>query len=180
MKRCFICIDFPKQIREKVKRIQDNLPEFKGKKTEIENLHLTLKFLGEIEEEKILKVKENLKKIKLKKFKIKINKIGVFSEKFIRIVWLGVDEQDEESKKLWDLQKEIDNKLNGIFEKEKRFMGHITIARVKNIKDKKKFLDRLNEIKINVDFEVREFKLKESILKPEGPEYKDIEVYYLE
>ncbi len=179
MKRCFISIEIPEKIKEDMKKIQNQLPEFKGKKTKIGNLHLTLKFLGEINDEKIERVKEKLEEIKFEKFKIKINKVGVFSEKFIKIVWLGVGEEDEESKKLWNLQKEIDEKLEKVCEKEKRFMGHITIARVKNLRNKKEFLDKLKKIKVNLEFQIRGFRLRFSVLKPEGPEYKDIEIYNL-
>ena len=118
--RVFIGIDFPKEVREEIRKIQERLPEFKGKKTELENIHLTLKFLGEIDERLVERVKEKLKDIKFESFEFKVNKIGVFSEKFVRIVWLGIDETDRESKKLWELQQKIDSQLEGFFEKEKR------------------------------------------------------------
>lgn len=180
MKRCFISVDFPGNIRKEIQKVQDKLPEFMGKKTELENIHLTLKFLGEIDETKLGEVVKRLREIKNEKFKIKINKIGVFSEKFVRIAWVGVDSEEEESKKLWKLQGEIDDKLKNLFGKERRFMGHVTIARVKNLKDKKEFLDKLNKIKPDLEFEVKDFRLKESELKREGPEYSDIEIFNLE
>jgi 2'-5' RNA ligase len=46
--RAFISIEFPEEIKNELKKIQEQLPEFKGKNTEPKNLHLTLKFLGEI------------------------------------------------------------------------------------------------------------------------------------
>ena len=55
--RCFISIDIPKEIRDKIKKIQEQLPEFVGKKTEQENLHLTLKFLGEVDERFLIDIK---------------------------------------------------------------------------------------------------------------------------
>lgn len=178
-KRCFISIDLPELIRKEIEKIQEKLPEFRGKKIELENIHLTLKFLGEITDREIELAREALRSVQEKRFKIKISKIGVFSEKFIRIVWLGVEDKDEESKKLWRLQGDIDDKLKDLFEKERRFMGHITIARIKNLKDKKKFLEQLEKIKANLEFEVKDFRLKESILREEGPEYRVIETYTL-
>ena len=178
-KRCFIAIDFSEEVRKKIRKIQDMLPEFKGKKTELENIHLTLKFLGEIDEERVEEVRKRLREIKFKEFRFKINKIGVFSEKFIRIIWLGVDEQGE-GKKLWELQKEIDEKLKDLFEEERRFMGHITIGRVKSC-DKKKFLSELKKINFEeIEVRVKKFKLKKSELRPEGPVYEIIEEYELE
>ena len=170
--RAFIAIDIPEDARKELVKLQKMLPEFKGKLTESENLHLTLKFLGEMDEKQAEEVKERLGKIKLRKFKIVINEVGVFSEKLIRIVWVGADEK---CKELWKLQEKIDDSLKGMFEKEKRFMGHITIARVKSVKDKKKFLDKLEKIKFkDIELEVKEFKLKSSKLTEKGPVYEDL------
>ena len=78
------------------------------------------------------------------------------------------------------LQPLIDNCLKDIFEPEHRFMGHITIARVKKIEDKQSFLKLINATTINkIIFTVREFYLKESILTNEGPIYKVINKYCL-
>lgn len=171
--RCFISIDLPREIIEKIKKIQDNLPEFIGKKTEPENLHLTLKFLGEIFDEKVELVKEKLKEIKIVKFETEIDSIGIFSEDYVRIVWLHLTNCDA-------LQKEIDKSLKGLFKPEQRFMSHLTIARVKNLKDRGEFLEKLNKIKIpKIKFVVDNFKLKSSALKAEGPVYEDIKVYNL-
>lgn len=169
--RAFIAIDIPEEIKKKIVEIQNRLPELEGKKTEYENLHLTLKFLGEVDEEKIFEIKERLKRMDLGSFEVEIKEAGIFSN---RIIWLGIRNCNK-------LQEEIDNALAGIFEKEERFMGHLTIARVKNIKDKKKFLTEINKIKIiPIKFTVKEFNLKKSILKKEGPVYENIKVYNLE
>lgn len=173
-KRIFIAIDFSPEISKKISKIQEQLPKFLGKRTEIFNLHLTLKFLGEVEAEQIEKIKRKLQEIKIKKFHAEIRELGVFSPKFIRILWLSLRGCEK-------LQKEIDEKLADFFEKEKRFMGHLTIARIKKIEDKKKFLDLLKNIKISpIEFEIKEFKLKSSILESKNPKYEDIEIYPLE
>lgn len=74
--RTFIAIEIPEKIKREIEKIQNQLPEFDGKLTKRENLHLTLKFLGEVDEEKIEKVKEKLKEIKYKGFEAKLDKIG--------------------------------------------------------------------------------------------------------
>ena len=166
--RVFIAIDLPRDVRKEIVRVQEKLPELKGKKTEEENLHLTLKFLGEIDEEKTELVKEKLREIKFKKFEAEIDEIGVFSEKFIRIIWLHLSGCDK-------LQEEVDNKLKELFPKERRFMSHLTIARVKNVENKKEFLVKIRKIKIDkIKFAVNSFKLKKSILTREKPVYEDI------
>jgi RNA 2',3'-cyclic 3'-phosphodiesterase len=174
MKRIFIAIEIPEEIKEEIIQIQKQLPEFKGKLTEIENLHVTLKFLGEIEEEKIEEIKKRLREIKFKGFESKIDKIGFFDNSDRGVIWIHVANCEE-------LQKEVDNSLYGLFEKEKRFMSHLTIARTKEIKDKKIFLEELEKIKISpLGFSVKEFVLKESIPLEGKHIYKDLERYNLD
>jgi 2'-5' RNA ligase len=173
MIRAFISIDPPKKILPQIKKIQDSLPEFKGKKTELENLHLTLKFLGNLNEKTLEIIKTRLKKLNLSKFEAEIDSLGVFSQNFVRIIWLHINGAEK-------IQSEIDNLLSDIFEKEERFMSHMTIARVKKVKNKKSFLDELKKIKIpKIKFNVESFSLKKSILTEKKPVYETIETYFL-
>jgi len=166
--RTFISIDIPEEIRKEILKIQKQLPEFSGKITEKENLHLTLKFLGEISGGQAEKIKEELEKIKFKRFEAEISEIGVFDENFIRIVWLKIEN-------CGNIQKEIDDRLSFLFPKEERFMSHLTIARVKNIKDRKKFISGLGKIKTErKKFIVSEFYLKKSILAGSNPVYENL------
>ena len=119
-------------------------------------------------------VKKKLKEIKFKSFEAKISEIGTFSPNYIRIVWLRLNN-------CFRLQKMIDEKLSVLFKKEERFMGHLTIARVKNIKNKRYFIGELKKIKIpkEIKFKVTTFRLEKSTLTPEGPIYELIEEYPL-
>lgn len=176
--RTFIAIDIPEKIKKEILKIQEQLPEFFGKKTEKENLHLTLKFLGEISEEKINEIRKILRKIKFNSFETEIDSIGFFdNRKSYRkqlIIWLHMTHCE-------DLQKEVDNQLSGLFEKERRFMAHLTIARIKGIKNDKKFFNKLSKIKISpLKFVIKNFILKESIPIQRRRIYKDIEIFKLE
>jgi len=171
--RTFISIDMSEEVRKEIKEIQESLPEFIGKHIEPKNLHLTLKFLGDIDESMAEKVRDKLKEIKLKKFETEINSIGVFSEKFVKVIWLHLTNCDE-------LQKKIDSVLESLFEKERRFMSHLTIARVKSVEDKGKFLENLKKTKIpEIKFAVNDFRLKKSALTEKGPTYETLEKYNL-
>jgi RNA 2',3'-cyclic 3'-phosphodiesterase len=180
--RCFIALDLPREAMDHIEDIQKVIKKqnlFAGKFTEVENLHLTLKFLGEISEGEIEKVKEELKQVKFKEFEARLGEIGVFSSKYssyIRVIWIKLD-----GKGIFSLQKEIDKALDKLFPVEQRFMSHITIARVKNMKDKRALLEYIKKIKISeIKFKVDKFFLKKSELLPEGPIYEDLAEYTLE
>ncbi len=174
--RCFISIELVEEAKKGIIKVQSELQKkklFSGKLTEPENLHLTLKFLGEIEDERVDEIAGRLREIKFKKFKAELKECGVFSENFVRIIWVHLAGCEE-------LQKEIDRKLTGLFQKEARFMGHITIARVKSVKDKKALLDELKKIKLSGEFFAEKFSLMKSTLTEKGPIYETIEDFSLD
>ena len=170
LERCFVAIEFSDEVIKEIARVQELLSKIKftGKLTELENLHLTLKFLGEIDDDKIKLVKERLGKIEFEKMKLKLGKIGTFSIRGKpKIVWIKI-----EGKEIHDLQKKIDEKLADLFAPEERFMSHLTIARIKNVKDRKLFLGVLEKIRVpKIEYEIDRFYLMKSELKPEGAEY---------
>jgi 2'-5' RNA ligase len=174
--RAFIAIEFPDEVVKEVARVQELLGKvkFTGKLTELENLHLTLKFLGEIDDRKLEIVKEKLKNINFEAMKLKLGAIGTFSVRGKpAIVWIKI-----EGKAIYGLQKAIDEVLALNFKMEERFMGHLTIARVKYARDKKGFLEHVGGIAVKpIGFECGEFKLKKSTLDAIGPRYEDLEVY---
>lgn len=174
--RAFISVEISEEIKKNIVKIQNELFKqklFDGKLTEPENLHLTLKFLGEISEKEAGEVQKKLKEINFKKFNAKISEIGVFSPSFIKIIWVKIDGGE-----VMELQKEINDKLSELFAREVRFMSHLTIARVKNVKDKKKLLDFLASLKLSeMEFLVNSFELKKSELTEKGPIYSTIEKF---
>ena len=175
--RVFIAIDLPKDIRDSIAAIYRDLKGVRGKFVEPHNLHITLKFLGEQPPHTVNNVLKALSEITYKKFKVSVTGIGTFNN---RVIWLGVSNGFEDILKLHSL---VDDKLKKIgFEKERNFHPHITIFRVKQILDKRlfdSFLERNNKLYIG-SFIVNEFKLKRSILTPEGPIYSDVGTFELE
>lgn len=172
--RCFVAIELPKNLCNEILRIQKFLKKkthFTGKITEFDNLHLTLKFLGEIEEKNLVEIIERLKVIKWDSFKAYPSDLGIFyHKKDPRIVWIRLG-----GKGVMELQKKIDSLLDGMYEPEGRFMSHITIARIKHVKDKEKFVEHISNVKSkNFEFNVNEIYLKKSELYKEGPIYSDI------
>ena len=178
--RTFICIDLPDEIIKEVARLQSIIEKnlkFTGKITELENLHLTLKFLGEINSEVLDKIKSRLSKIKFPALNLKLAEAGTFSYSGNpKIIWLKIQGKD-----IFNLQKQIDIALENFFSKEERFMSHLTIARIKYVKDKSFFITYIKNIKPkSIKFQVNEIKLKSSELQPQGPIYTTIEEFKAE
>lgn len=165
--RLFIAIPLPEEVQTQLSEIQKKLPE--AKLNLVREFHLTLKFLGEVKENEVSKLKETLAKVKVETFEAKLSEIGVFDERFIKVVWAGVEPKE----KITKLQQEIEKALAGMFSKEDRFTSHVTLARVKHVKNKKAFLEKLAKINPEkTSFTVKSFQLVKSTLAKEGPVYE--------
>ena len=184
--RCFIAIFPPKEILDYLYDLENELKkELPAKINWIakSKLHITLKFLGQLDEKKINIIKERLKIINFKKFCLSLEKIGLFPESNqssisdkARVLWIGFDGENA----VLELQKIIDQTLLDIFSNKQEFRAHMTLGRIKNITDKKKFFDILNNKDINkLKFDINEFKVMKSILRKDGPMYNVLEIYNL-
>ena len=175
--RTFIAIDIP--VSQKVTEIINELKktQIDAKIVETENMHLTLKFLGDIDENLIDEIEKIIKDaiLNMQPFEITLKNLGVFpNQKYMKVAWIGV----ENAEHLKKIAETIDTKLKDLgFEKEKRpFSVHLTIARIKSAKNKEKLIDlidkyqntELQKIKIN------KIILKKSILTPKGPIYTNL------
>ncbi len=130
--RIFIGIPFKDKDKERLQKIQKTVKEKSegGRFAEPENFHLTLKFIGEIQEEKIQAISEVIKKAagEVPPFKMVLQGFGVFRKGKTCIPWLGVQEGQEG---LGELQGKIEGGLEEIgFKKESRpFQPHMTFGR---------------------------------------------------
>ena len=147
------------------KHVKDQIEEFKKwvrgrvKFVEKENLHLTLRFLGEVDPNRIIKALED---VEFEPFTVKLEGVGFFpNEKFVRVVWIGVGKGSEEIERL---HEEVEKRLG----KDERFVPHVTVARAKGRVEvlKKEFSSD--------EFEVGSFSLFKSTLTPKGPIYEVI------
>ncbi|MAG45203.1 MAG: RNA 2',3'-cyclic phosphodiesterase [Nanoarchaeota archaeon] len=169
--RIFIAIDLPETIKEKLKKIK--VDERIAEVNSPGDYHLTLRFLGEIDNKRLELVKNNLRKIKFKSFKLKLNKVGFFPNfDYINIVWVGVTPK----RKIIELKQRIDDTIMDLFSREKRFDPHITLGRVKNMRDKDKFRE-VFDLEFGEEFKVDKFKLIKSELTKEGVKYEALEEY---
>ncbi len=173
--RLFISIEMPDEIKEYLGTIPQNIDAQKDKVRWVEHkqMHLTLKFLGEVQPDKVKDISEALRKIKIAPFSVNLSDIGVFpNENYIRVIWVGLNPEKE----ILELQKNIDESLKKLFKKEKDFKAHITLARVKYIDNKEDFIGKLKNIKIEgKKIDISNFKLMKSTLTPLGPVYEEVE-----
>ena len=175
--RLFIAIELSSEIRKNLGKLIDLL-KTKGegvKWVNPENIHLTLKFLGETPPSKIQEITDSLKKSakKFSSFSLSVKGTGCFpsEKKPPRVLWVGVEHNDY----LDEFQKEIEMNLKkiGFPEEGRKFIPHLTLGRVKSpiklgsIKEElKKYEEKFfGKVRVN------EVVLFQSILKPEGAEY---------
>lgn len=164
--RCFIAIKIESQ---ELKRLQTEFRELEGIKI-VADFHLTLKFFRDISEGKVEEIKEKLKTIECKKFKVSLDKLGVFpSQDYIRVVWVSLVGNVKK------LKEKIDEVLGS---QDARFVSHITLGRVKFVKDRDKLLKKLKSLKVKKEeFLIDKFYFIKSQLTKEGPLYQEIGVF---
>lgn len=181
--RCFLAIDLEDSIKEDFLKVQDEFKMIDSnvKYVESENLHLTLKFFGDLDEDEIKSLKLAIKEVlnNFKSFDVNISSVGAFpNSNYIKVIWVGV-----KSKYLLKLQKDLDKEFELLgFKKEKNHVSHITIGRVrgsKKINDLKNKINKLKDVKLK-STHIKEIKLKKSKLTRQGPIYSDIEVFKLD
>ena len=181
--RTFLAIDIKPDIK---KEISKTIKEFKEINPNIkyvnpENIHITLKFFGNLNDEKIEEIKTIINKVttNYEPFKIDINGMGAFpNTNHIKVIWIGI----KENPILESLQETLDKEFSKIgFKKEENYKTHLTIGRMKTAKGKKQIQEKIEE---NKNIQISELKietlhLKKSTLTPKGPIYEDIEVFNL-
>lgn len=177
MKRTFIAIRTPisKQTAEFIQDIKFVLKDEKIKWVEDWNLHITLFFIGNIDENIIdeigNKLTDNLGKIK--SFTLSSEGVGVFKNVYKpKILWFGI----RQSENLTNLKLAVDKVISsfGFTIEERDFKPHLTIGRVRFIKNKDKIknaLEKYKEVEIQ-DFSINEVIFYESKLTPKGPVYE--------
>ncbi len=171
MKRLFIAVPISEEVKKKIKLLILELQESGAdlKLVSMENLHFTLKFLGDVDESKISEIVEKLSLLKQDSFSISLRGVGAFpSLERINVIWVGI-----ESVELIPLMKKINHSLNYLRKEEHEKTPHLTIARVKSGKDKEKLQKSVEKYKKTLFGEMRVDKivLFESELGKEGPKY---------
>ena len=178
--RIFIAVNLPKEIRKQLVNYQSKWPELPIKWTKPENLHITLIFLGDVNDSEIVETCKISKEIieQHYSFGINLNQICYGPPKKMppRMIWV----KGQKSQELSDLKKALESalleKVN--FHQENRaFSPHINLGRIKTwdwSKIEPEERPEVNEI-IDLGFEVGSIDVMESELKRDGPRYTILE-----
>ncbi|MDN5358515.1 MAG: 2,3-cyclic 3-phosphodiesterase [Candidatus Diapherotrites archaeon] len=180
--RLFVGVPLPDEQREAVWRLIGSWQQsIKGiKYVERENLHITLKFMGEVPETRIPDIVGTLESVKTGLFRVHLSGVGAFpSVERPRVVWVGVKEGFNE---LVSVSKMIDDVLvaHGVPREMKPFHPHVTIGRVKRFSPE--IVRKIRE-DASLDFgsfTFERFVLYSSTLTPSGPIYKEVESFEVE
>lgn len=177
MLRLFAGLSLPILLRQRLTVMQGGIEGARW--TERDNFHITLTFIGEIDEGAAAHADEALSSIRMEKFSLRLKGTGSFAQgKWPKVLWIGV----EESEPLRRLKDKIDRALRSAqipFESRK-YTPHVTMARLKNPDEAKvaEFMQQHNLFSTEA-FEVDEFILYHSHLTKNGPVYEPVREYPL-
>lgn len=180
MKRVFIAINLPKRVRKKLAKVQEdirvNFEVDPVKWVSEDNLHITLAFLGVVEESTLKALKNKMEDFNFSKFKILLDDVKyVPSRDKAKMIWTT-----GESRELILLKKDVDtilNKVSGLENNSDEFIPHVTLGRVQKLKFKRQPLEEiplLEDVFVDLKFKVESVDIMESKLRKGGPTYTKI------
>jgi len=179
--RAFIAVEINSDIRAIIQNIIDSLRKSNSDVRWVKpnNLHVTLKFLGEIPEKKIEIVKDILRKISNKTPSIptKLTPVNVFPhQQKPRVIWIGLEDREA---RIGKLATELENALSalGLPKEKKGLQAHITLGRLRSLKNTNSLMNKLQEASLIYpsEFTITHITLFRSTLTPEGSIYDVLE-----
>lgn len=176
--RLFIAMELSPEIQNQLSQIQKQLKSSGAdvKWVKPENIHLTLKFLGETKTSLVENIEKNLQETAehFEKFEFQLNELGAFPRiQSPRVIWVNAFEPMGIIAKIVSILEEKLEKLG--FAKECReFTPHITIGRVRSSDARFNLVEKLKQEKINQPQiqKVNKLTLFKSTLTPSGPIYE--------
>ncbi len=175
MLRLFVALGLPESIKQSLIALQTSIPSTRW--VQPQTLHLTLRFIGDVEDNRVDTLKTRLSQVKPPAFDMRLHGSGRFPlnpQKAPRVLWIGVDAPPA----LHTLQQKIEDTLQVMDfpPNNKPFKSHITLARIKAKKPLPEvghFLDAHADFATE-RFHVQEFLLLSSMLTPQGSQYTHI------
>jgi 2'-5' RNA ligase len=182
--RTFICIEMPEEIRRRIEELQRSLRSIDAQASWVrgKNIHLTLKFLGDVERGRIERVIEGVAgaALEIDPFEIEVGGAGCFpSPRRPRVLWVGLVRIADE---LRELHRRVENSLarSGFARDEKKFSPHLTIARLRSERNAAQLAEKLIETGFpSASFTAREVIVMRSELSSGGSIYTPLDIIKL-
>lgn len=177
--RSFISIELPEKVRSDLSEVEKRLKKTKAdfRWVKPDNIHLTLKFLGEIKEESIGEIINVMRRAcsHCNSFNLELEGVGLFPNlKYPRVLWVGI----KDNPLLTDLQTKIEDGMVSLgFKKDnKKFKAHLTLGRFRSSTGKEDLMEAIEPHKKN-SFgltNVKYISLMKSDLSPFGARYTTV------
>ena len=178
--RAFIAIELNSDTQEGLARIQSELRSARAdvKWVKPQNIHLTLKFLGNIDSSQAEKIKQILDEIgnKFKSFESDLNELGAFPKpKTPRVIWVGMQKGKDQ---VISIVNDLENKISeiGILREDRTFHPHVTLGRLRSPHNRSGLVEFLEKNKTipPLNFTADKIVLFKSTLTPQGPIYEPL------
>jgi 2'-5' RNA ligase len=181
MIRSFIAVEMPEQVRSEITKIIKSFAkdDFSVKWVKYENLHITLLFLGDTNNDflnKGIELFTNIAKTE-KSFEMSLQNIGAFpNQRSPRVIWIGVETGAQE---LTNLQEKIETAFTTIGHKPeaRKFHPHLTIGRARDSMSNPERV--FNTQYKSISFPIKSVVLFKSTLTPQGPIYEKLKEFPL-
>ena len=176
MHRLFAAIRPPEHIRDILLDAMDDSADFRWQ--DDEQLHLTLRFMGEVDRHVAADLSDALGRIRAAPFQLRISKVGTFDHRAAGALWAGVEPKAQVATLAAKIERVCQQA--GLEPEQRAFHPHITLARWKGRRtiELADFLDRRRSL-TSEPFDVREFLLVESRLSRHGAHYEETASYSL-
>lgn len=177
--RLFVAIELPEELKREIGKIQEQLRKSGADAswTRPEGLHLTLKFLGEVEKSRVPAIRDALAVTQgTGAIRVEISGAGAFpNERVPRVLWLGVQGDLE---RLGTLHEAVGQAMTALgFERdERKFSPHLTLGRIRFPQPRDNWQERIEairDVKL-AGFEAGKVSLMKSELKRDGAVYTEI------
>ena len=178
MTRTFVAIPMPEDAAARLANLVRGLSV--GRRVPEDNLHLTLAFIGEVSDDGLEELHDALSGVRARPVELRFQGLGTFGDDRPRAVWAAVDADSA----LVDLQKQVERAARkaGLSPEARRFVPHVTLARLKGHREDAVPLARfLGErgAASPPPVPVVAFSLMSSQLRPEGAIYEELARYPL-